>query len=257
MTMKYIRQADAQQLIRLLGDVRQITDRQEQGRTLIDGLCSLVDADGGWFVDLQKSAGTWAPAGYGVGSVLDPTLTRYIQQFGREYPLQTDVMATEIFACKSSSFVTRWTAVQHKTPAIAREPFTDLVNTMKIADMGDPVFSLHENHRFAINLQRVGTNRRPFDQREINLMQMVATELKWLHETGRLSLTTLTQNPAPAPLPPRLQQVLDALLQGECPKRIAMVLGISLPTVREHIQRLYRLMNVNGRDELMAKCLRK
>jgi DNA-binding CsgD family transcriptional regulator len=54
-------------------------------------------------------------------------------------------------------------------------------------------------------------------------------------------------------MPPRLAQILELLLAGESPKAIARRVGLSLWTVREHVQRLYRRLGVSGRDELMAR----
>jgi DNA-binding NarL/FixJ family response regulator len=62
---------------------------------------------------------------------------------------------------------------------------------------------------------------------------------------------------AGAELPPRLKQVLDRLLVGHPPKRIARELRLSVWTVREHVQRLYKRFDVNCREELMAKFVRQ
>jgi DNA-binding CsgD family transcriptional regulator len=43
------------------------------------------------------------------------------------------------------------------------------------------------------------------------------------------------------------------MLAGLAPKNIAMQLGLSVYTVREHIETVYRKFGVNGRDELMSK----
>lgn len=45
-------------------------------------------------------------------------------------------------------------------------------------------------------------------------------------------------------------RVLDAILQ-ECPKRVAMRLGVSLLTVRCHTQRVRAKMGVRGRTEYL------
>ncbi len=57
-------------------------------------------------------------------------------------------------------------------------------------------------------------------------------------------------------LTPRQQQVLADLLAAKAPKQIAHAAGLSIHTVREYIQALYKKFGVNGRDELMALCLR-
>ena len=43
------------------------------------------------------------------------------------------------------------------------------------------------------------------------------------------------------------------MLRGEGAKQIARELGLSVWTVREHIQRLYRHFGVRSRDELMSR----
>ena len=53
-------------------------------------------------------------------------------------------------------------------------------------------------------------------------------------------------------LPPRMAQVLDALLKGEPEKRIADSLGLSPHTVNRHVQRIYRHFSVNSRAKLIA-----
>jgi DNA-binding CsgD family transcriptional regulator len=56
------------------------------------------------------------------------------------------------------------------------------------------------------------------------------------------------------PLPPRLQQVLGCLLQGDSEKQIAIRLGLSHHTVNRHVQRLYQHFHVHSRGELMFCC---
>lgn len=53
-------------------------------------------------------------------------------------------------------------------------------------------------------------------------------------------------------LPPRLRPILDALLGGEAPKRIAFQRGLSLHTVYQYVKQIYRHFDVNSRAELLA-----
>jgi DNA-binding CsgD family transcriptional regulator len=55
-----------------------------------------------------------------------------------------------------------------------------------------------------------------------------------------------------AALSPRLRQVLDGLLAGDSEKQVAARMGISQHTVHDHVKRLYRTLDVNGRGELLA-----
>lgn len=81
------------------------------------------------------------------------------------------------------------------------------------------------------------------------LVLFAAEELERLARRGYLSMSSAQ----PADLPPRLRQVLDRLLCGRHPKGIARELGLSIWTVREHIERVYRYYGVSGRDELAAR----
>lgn len=54
-------------------------------------------------------------------------------------------------------------------------------------------------------------------------------------------------------LTPREQQVLALLRQGACNKTIARVLNMGLPTVKTHLQHVYRKYGVNNRTELVSQ----
>lgn len=58
--------------------------------------------------------------------------------------------------------------------------------------------------------------------------------------------------PKPAELSARERQILDELLRGRNPARIADALAISVHTVRNHMKSIYRRFNVHSREELSA-----
>jgi DNA-binding NarL/FixJ family response regulator len=51
--------------------------------------------------------------------------------------------------------------------------------------------------------------------------------------------------------------VLDALARGQLYKEIADSLGMSLDTVRSHLQHIYQKLHVHTRTEAVVKYLRK
>jgi DNA-binding NarL/FixJ family response regulator len=58
-------------------------------------------------------------------------------------------------------------------------------------------------------------------------------------------------------LPPRLREVLVALLHGKSEKEIACDIGIRPTTVHDYVQALYLRFKVSSRAELMAWFLRR
>lgn len=67
----------------------------------------------------------------------------------------------------------------------------------------------------------------------------------------------LTTQPNVSGLPPRLRQVLAALLDGDSEKLVAVRLGLHPTTVHDHVKRLYRHFGVSTRAELLAYFLRR
>ena len=59
-----------------------------------------------------------------------------------------------------------------------------------------------------------------------------------------------------ATLAPRLSQTLEALLDGDSEKQVALRLGISKHTVHVYVKLLYRRFGVCSRGELMALVLK-
>jgi DNA-binding NarL/FixJ family response regulator len=61
-------------------------------------------------------------------------------------------------------------------------------------------------------------------------------------------------------LPPRQAQIVKHLVHGMSDKQIARELGISLPTVRTHMSRVFRRFDLSDRVELILHvftCLRE
>jgi DNA-binding NarL/FixJ family response regulator len=57
-------------------------------------------------------------------------------------------------------------------------------------------------------------------------------------------------------LSPREREVVEALARGDAYKQIADRLGITIPTVRTYIRRIYEKLHVHSRTEAVAKYLR-
>jgi DNA-binding CsgD family transcriptional regulator len=93
---------------------------------------------------------------------------------------------------------------------------------------------------------------RDFNLRERNLLHLVHDELSRLIGPV-LKVAGVTK---PKRLPPRVQQTLDYLLQGDSEKQVALRLGLSRATVHQYVTDLYRRFGVHTRAELLAKFVR-
>ncbi|HEY2589158.1 MAG TPA: LuxR C-terminal-related transcriptional regulator [Tepidisphaeraceae bacterium] len=111
------------------------------------------------------------------------------------------------------------------------------------------VMPVPENRVFSTIGLTGGLGDAPYGPREVGILRMLHAELACLWRTPGLQ-------PVPdwrKSLSPRLAQVLEGLERGLSEKQIARDLGLSRPTVHNHITRLHRLLDVNSRGELLAK----
>jgi DNA-binding CsgD family transcriptional regulator len=95
--------------------------------------------------------------------------------------------------------------------------------------------------------------RPTFDEREVALMELIH------EEATRLIGGPLARfdEPRPSQLPPRVRQVLHCLLEGDSDKQAAARLALSPHTVNQYTKQIYRHFGVNGRMELLSRWLRR
>ena len=67
----------------------------------------------------------------------------------------------------------------------------------------------------------------------------------------------LAEDPPAQKLSPRQIEILDALVRGLANNDIAVQLGISMPTVKEHLTALFNRLGASNRAEAVAIALRK
>lgn len=59
-----------------------------------------------------------------------------------------------------------------------------------------------------------------------------------------------------AQLTPRQQEIVHGIMEGLSYKLIADKLMISIDTVRDHIKKIYKTLNINSKSELMKKAMK-
>jgi DNA-binding CsgD family transcriptional regulator len=93
-----------------------------------------------------------------------------------------------------------------------------------------------------------------FSARELKLVHLFQAEL------GRLIgpvLVSADDSFSPTRLPPRVQETLCCLLDGDSEKQAAARMNLSRETVHQYVKSLYRHYRVASRAELLARVLRR
>jgi DNA-binding CsgD family transcriptional regulator len=127
----------------------------------------------------------------------------------------------------------------------------------KVDGVDECLYSYHPLPAVELDVVQVIEIHRELGDRRFG--QRDAKVVDWLHrEIGPMVGRQLVsaRETSFSNLPPRLQQVLRLLLEGDSEKQVAARLGLSRATVHEYIQSLYRRCGVNNRNELMARWIR-
>jgi DNA-binding NarL/FixJ family response regulator len=65
----------------------------------------------------------------------------------------------------------------------------------------------------------------------------------------------IKKSPKAVQLTPRQTEIVEALVNGLSYKMVAKELNISVETVRDHIKKIYRRLQINSKGELLRKRL--
>jgi DNA-binding NarL/FixJ family response regulator len=107
---------------------------------------------------------------------------------------------------------------------------------------------------FSSILLHRATGESNFAPRQEQLLRLFHEEL------GRLIgpvLVSADDRFSPTRLPPRVQEALRCLLEGDGEKQAAARMGLSRATVHQYVKALYRHYGVATRAELLARVLRR
>jgi DNA-binding CsgD family transcriptional regulator len=250
--------AEVLRVMRHLADVSALkADPPAQRQLLIDGLNEIVETDSSFFYVADE----WRPdmrphfVHHTLSSQADSTFMRYTAEFGLKFPLDDDPYCYHSIRAAAEQQAWTYRDVMPGRGAERRHfNFMELKSTGRLAD---GIVSFYRTGPGADRIVGVGmhcfgsaSRLRPA---QVAMVNLAVGEIRRLVERGHVALPPVE---AGAALPPRLQQVLDRMLGGRAPSRIARELGLSVWTVREHVQRLYRHFGVSSREELMAKFVR-
>ncbi len=248
--------AERMAIMRHLADVASLKgDLPAQRQLLIDGLNDMFRTTLGWLaaVDDWRVDRTPRPVVAVMVGRLDPAWQRYVADFGVRIKPTDDPFGDH--SLRSDDAVQVWGRHRVVPDLAAAKRYhlaTELSEEIRI---GDGTVALarvgpggHRGAAFSLHRARDDPMFTPLD---FSLHRFALTEIRGLIERGHLPLDL-----PPAGLSPRLQQLLEGLLAGHTPKRIARDLGLSVWTIRDHMKRLYAHFDVTGRDQLMARFIR-
>ena len=247
-------------VMRHLADVTALKgDPTQQRQLLIDGLNDLFGTTLGWLAGLDD----WRidrrprPVLAVLASKLDPVWHRYVADFGTRVAPADDPYGDHSLRSDEADQV--WGRHRVMPDRAAHRRYAAAVEIADSVGLGDGTVALARTgpggHRvIGFSLHRCDGEVR-FRPRDFALHRVALVEIRRLVERGHVPIEAVAGHDGRAGLPPRLRQVLAALLAGTAPKRIARDLGLSVWTVRDHVKRLYAHFGVSGRDELMARFL--
>jgi DNA-binding CsgD family transcriptional regulator len=241
-------------LMRHLTDVAALrTNPVLQRQTLIDGLVEIYDASVGWFC----VADHWLPGRQVrlihqvLATSTPPAFLKYMGEFTVTHAVSDDPYGDHLL--NSTEIEQFWTRQSVLPDAAAIARYAECVELMGKLEIGDGVVTAYRSGKDNATLIGISLHRSSGDKKiseaKLQLAKVAIREIRRMIERGHLILRGHSE----PTLSPRLNQILDRLLSGATPKRIALALDLSLWTVREHIQTLYTHFGVSGREELMAR----
>ncbi len=225
-----------------------------QRQELIDGLSKLIGVDQSFLYTAVgwTKVGTPRFTSQVPISDADVVLLKYLSEFGVARQLTDDPFGSRSMdEPRPPHAYTLREVLPDRTTKAKFAPFIEVYGAARAHDGSVSVARLGRNAEEVVGLAMHQMGRsRPLTAHQVAMIQFATNELKRMCDAGYLPL------PPEAPvaaLSPRLVQVLDRILAGQTPKQIAHTLGLSVWTVREYIDRLYKHFQVNGREELTAK----
>ncbi len=245
-----IPEEDARGMIRLLGDVAATPGAHEaRKRILMGGICELIGGDY-WVWTLAPDFVPGKPPAYASflsGGFTEEQMPEVIVAMDSRtledalLPLGREVVALNAQITRSHADYDP-EDVFHSVGV--REPWEK-------ADVDAPVMTLrpvsHDSLSVVAVYRRYG--RAAFSEREKKIMDVLMSEVPWLHEQGWPWESALRV----PELSNRSRITLSLMLEGLSRKQIADKMDISIHTVNDYIKSLYEFFSVHSHAELLNR----
>ena len=244
---------DAARTIRIAWEAAELFRQPaEQGRHIVDRLCTLVGADFGFWCVIDHFLPSEIPRFRfaAAGSAQPEELLEYFARSGIDFP-SLDDPAVDLGRYVADREVLPMVGLLRRADPATHSASIDIMKRMRTrdaligiarrADTPDAVNALSV-HRTSI--------ARVHDSRERQLTTLLLDELQYLHSTGRLERSAPS---AFADLPPRQRQVAELLLTAASQKEIASRMRLSTHTLRDYVKAIYRTFGIGSRPEFMVR----
>ncbi|MEO7110633.1 MAG: helix-turn-helix transcriptional regulator [Polyangiaceae bacterium] len=130
--------------------------------------------------------------------------------------------------------------------------FNEIYGPSQIADSMVSLMRVNANANADANgrlfVFKRALNDGAFSERERELVTLLLSECRWLHEVPEGSRSSRLEA-----LSRREREVLKILLTGAPEKGVASLLGISRHTAHQYVKSIYRKLAVTSRAQLMAE----
>jgi DNA-binding CsgD family transcriptional regulator len=236
-------------LLRLLGEMREILDSGGDAlQHAAQGLLRLVGADAGGFALGPKGTLPGDNIAHIIAAGFSSSQEPQVRQlYVAEHGLAMDPAAAAVTLAQAqgAARVARRCELVDDRTWYGSDFVNDFRRPWQLDDSIYGAFDDAEGGFTGLGCFRSWGSRK-FTERERALAQLFVEECSgWI-----------LQRREAAGLSPRQRQTLQYLLEGNCAKEIACKLGLSLYTVKEYVQGVYRANGVASQAELMARVLK-
>lgn len=220
--------ADARDMLRLSNSLhRSPANPVTRKKILLDGICRLVEADGG--ISAVATCDRLTARKTVISVVRTDPDPSDAQDSGM--PLARETPQRPRRGGRLAQLVAE--PASHPENSQCCDSFIDLLGMQVVA---------------TLTVYRQQPDARPFSQREREIINAMHVEMAWVY--GHDLLMT---SPEALALPPRKRETLQYLLAGDRETQIAAKVEVSRTTVHNHVKSLYRHFNVASRRELLDK----
>jgi len=241
---------DIRAMVRLLGEVAAVDgNHNEKKRELMDGLCSLLNADFWvWALAAEFEPGeqpiyTALATGGFAADQFPKLLVAY------EHPDLAEM--TEPLAREVKEFGRQVTRVRPDYDPNDFFSSSDANPLWRHADVGPPLVCYRPVANDCVSgIALYRSYERPlFDRREAKIAHIILGEVPWLHEQG-WPWSSARKVPS---LPHRCRLVLNLMLEGLPRKLIADQMNLSIHTVNDYAKKIYAYFGVRSHPELLRR----